>query len=159
MAPGHERLTTRCGAVDVEAPSTSLQRVRFEGYLEAALAPALIEVLSRVRHGGEGIAVFDDVTRVTGYDIELRLQLALYAVESMRAGGQMHVLVKPGGGLVETAISVFALALGERIRIYRDATRFERAYKAALAERAPSAPPGASGPPSASGPPAGDQQP
>jgi hypothetical protein len=143
LGPGHERLETTRGSIDVEAPAPSIQRLRFEGYLEASLAPPLVALLKRARSGAERIAVFDDVTRVTGYDIELRVQLALYAFESMRTGGQMHVLVR-GGGLVETAVSVFALALGERVRLYRDATRFERAYRAAVAERtaAPSAPSG-----------------
>lgn len=144
MGPGHERFETTRGFIDVEAPSPSVQRLRFEGYLEASLAPPLVALLRRTRGRAEPIAVFDDVTRVTGYDIELRVQLALYAFESMRTGGQMHVLVRPEGGLVEMAISVFALALGERVRLYRDATRFERAYRAAVAERtaAPSAPSG-----------------
>ncbi len=125
--PGVLELSDERGRVTLERPASHVELLVGHGHASAGFAALIIAERETVLREAGRIAIFDDLSDVTGYDSAVRLELTAWSKANRPRIVSFHILT--ASRILAMGIGVASLALGGTIRAHTQREPFRAALE------------------------------
>jgi hypothetical protein len=122
------------GEVTLWFPAASMVAACVKGHIRAPTATAIYAAIDAytASHGLPGIG-FCDFEDLTEFDWEARMVLVRWNLKHRGEAQRFHMLVK--SPIVQLALRLVSIVLGDVVVVHENRTTFEAAYRAMLAQQ------------------------
>jgi len=115
-------------------PASGIVAASLKGHIRAKVATAIYAEIDAyaAKHSFPGIC-FGDFEELTDFDWEARMALVRWNMKHRTEAQRFHLLMR--SPVVQLALRVVSIALGDLVVVHENRATFEAAYTAALAQR------------------------